>query len=509
MKKTSEHDAIRQFMERAARGDASPGRKMKYDPKLKRFVVVDEADTTADDLPEVTPEDLQSFAAPQVVLHETPLRAALAAATGDYALVALEDRDEGDVWIVSGAPGNRVAIIGQPEREVKTYRGLGIPKKDAESAKLVVMIGDDGLQAMELDGTRVGDPVPVRVVPSAVDLFHRTRGLYETDALAEKKVGVIGVGSGGSFIVRELVKAGVGHFVLVDHDRMEIGNVCRHECGLSDVGRLKVHAVRDLILDRNPHAEVTALSLKVDGSTLGQIEEAMADVDLLIVATDNRASRLLLNRLAIKLDKPAFFAAVFRRAYGGQVLRVIPGLTPCYQCFVDALPEAMEDQEISSPETADAIAYSDRPVAIEPGLSTDILPVALQVAKLSILELLGPDTTFAHLRDELVTPLFLWLNRREPGTDYEHLVAFENNVDGMSVLRWYGIYLPRNTACPTCGAYESGMLEHVGVEVEDEDVAAFRAGAQDATAKANKAPAKANKAPAKANKAPAKAKAQG
>ena len=36
-------------------------RKMKYDPKLKRFVVVDASDTTADDLPEVTPEDLQSF----------------------------------------------------------------------------------------------------------------------------------------------------------------------------------------------------------------------------------------------------------------------------------------------------------------------------------------------------------------------------------------------------------------------------------------------------------------
>jgi len=61
MGKSSEHNAIRDFMEKAASGKDTGGRKMKYDPKLKRFVVVDEADAEADDLPAVTPEDLQSF----------------------------------------------------------------------------------------------------------------------------------------------------------------------------------------------------------------------------------------------------------------------------------------------------------------------------------------------------------------------------------------------------------------------------------------------------------------
>jgi len=61
MAQQSDHNAIREFMERAAKGDDLAGRKMKYDPKLKRFVVVDAGDATADDLPAVTPEDLQSF----------------------------------------------------------------------------------------------------------------------------------------------------------------------------------------------------------------------------------------------------------------------------------------------------------------------------------------------------------------------------------------------------------------------------------------------------------------
>ena len=63
MAKRSDHNAIREFMEKAASGQDTGGRKMKYDPRLKRFVVVDQEDAEADDLPAVTPEDLQSFGA--------------------------------------------------------------------------------------------------------------------------------------------------------------------------------------------------------------------------------------------------------------------------------------------------------------------------------------------------------------------------------------------------------------------------------------------------------------
>ena len=55
------HESIRDFMAREASGEGNTGKSMKYDPKLKRFVIVDEDDQTADDLPPVTPEDLQSF----------------------------------------------------------------------------------------------------------------------------------------------------------------------------------------------------------------------------------------------------------------------------------------------------------------------------------------------------------------------------------------------------------------------------------------------------------------
>jgi molybdopterin/thiamine biosynthesis adenylyltransferase len=277
--------------------------------------------------------------------------------------------------------------------------------------------------------------------------------VFETDVLRDREVAILGVGSGGSFIALELAKAGVGRFTLIDHDRVEVGNVSRHACGLRDVGRLKVNAIAEMIADRNPSARVNALPLRIDGGSFGDVLAACDRADLVICATDNRESRLLANRIGVLTGKVVMFGAVFRRAYGGQVLRVVPGLTPCYQCFIDSLPTPFEDQEINDAAAAAAIAYSDRPVAVEPGLSSDVLPVALMMVKLAILDLLrGRPSTLDSLRADLVAPLLLWINRRERGTDYARMSPMEDGIDGMSVLRWYGVALPRHTGCPACGA---------------------------------------------------------
>ncbi len=81
------------------------------------------------------------------------------------------------------------------------------------------------------------EPRSVQAVPIREELFSRVYGLYETSVLAAKTALIIGVGSGGSTIALELVKAGVGNFILVDPDRIEVVNVVRHLCGLSDLGR--------------------------------------------------------------------------------------------------------------------------------------------------------------------------------------------------------------------------------------------------------------------------------
>jgi hypothetical protein len=116
------------------------------------------------------------------------------------------------------------------------------------------------------------------------------------------------------------------------------------------------------------------------------------------------------------------------------------------------LPEVDKDKEISSREQADHYSYTYGDGPIEPGLSTDIAPVSIMVVKLVIQELLkGTETTLASLNDDLVAPLFLWLNRRESGTLYEKLKPLEFNISGMHILRWYGMAMERHPECPVCG----------------------------------------------------------
>lgn len=366
--------------------------------------------------------------------------------------------DDGDLVRVTAEPGEGALIVG--EAGVASAPGRG---------PVVCALVDGEIRCFAPGGR----PLEVTVLPERADVFDRVRGVFETDVLRERSVAVLGLGSGGSVILRELARSGVGRFLLVDHDRIEIGNVCRHESGLSDVGRRKTAAAAGMVLDRNPAAEIRTLPLKIGGDTLDELSAEIArfGADVVVCATDNRTSRLLVNRMCVLAEIPALYAGVFRRAYGGQVLRYLPGLSPCYQCFVSALPGMAADREVSSREDAQAIAYSDRPVAVEPGLASDIAPIALLVAKLTVQELLsGTPTTLDSLDEDLVAPLYLWLNRREPGTEYADWPPLATGVDEMSVLRWYGIELPRDEACSTCG---STAVE--GVPADAIDLSAFRA----------------------------------
>jgi hypothetical protein len=132
------------------------------------------------------------------------------------------------------------------------------------------------------------------------------------------------------------------------------------------------------------------------------------------------------------------------------------------------LPDKAGDEEISNREQAEGLGYTDRPVPIEPGLAIDIEAVCLMGAKIVLQALLkGTETTLRSLDDDLVAPWYLWLNRRELGTQYEKLDPLQFNVDGMHILRWYGIDVKRHPGCPTCGDFESDFAKRMGIQLPD------------------------------------------
>src|SRR6202041_1177357 len=115
----------------------------------------------------------------------------------------------------------------------------------------------------------------------------RRSGILETTVLADTSVLFIGLGTGGAHAALELAKCGVGRFALVDRDRLSAGNVVRHPGGISQVGRLKVNVVADLIHDKNPDAKVSTYPFDLTFSNQDQLRQLVAESDVVICGTDN------------------------------------------------------------------------------------------------------------------------------------------------------------------------------------------------------------------------------
>jgi hypothetical protein len=169
----------------------------------------------------------------------------------------------------------------------------------------------------------------VQVIPIREELFSRFGSLLETDKIADKQVLVIGLGSGESPVVQYLVQSGVMHFDLMDHDRLEVGNISRHILTLADVGRYKTRGMRDFILSKNPCAEVRTWEERASGDNLDLLRRLIREADLVLAGTDNRISKLIINRICVEEQTTCIFGSAFTRAHGGQVIRVRPGKSLC------------------------------------------------------------------------------------------------------------------------------------------------------------------------------------
>lgn len=71
--------------------------------------------------------------------------------------------------------------------------------------------------------------------------------------LRNKTVLIVGIGGVGGYVTESMVRAGIGHLILVDFDTVDITNINRQLIALhSNIGKKKVDAYKERILDINP-----------------------------------------------------------------------------------------------------------------------------------------------------------------------------------------------------------------------------------------------------------------
>lgn len=313
--------------------------------------------------------------------------------------------------------------------------------------------GDVKKKGIIFDGNEFKD-ADVKYVPTKSELYTRSKGLLEVDALEKKKVLIVGLGSGGSSIAVELAKSGVGYFTLVDYDRLELHNIARHICGVNELGRLKTNAVRDAILLKNPYAQIKTYDFNINDNK-NIIEQEIIEADLIIAATDELKSRFLLNELILKYKKTGLFGRAVTRAEGGDVLRVRPG-GPCYACLkggtwynhADEISDIRKAREFQ--QRWQYMSDEDVHSMVQAGLSSDIAPINNMMVKLALLELSrGTNCEITSLDDELTYDYYMWVNRRE--NHYKNLAPFNSHEKKLPcILRWMGVKLAKDSECMVC-----------------------------------------------------------
>lgn len=156
-------------------------------------------------------------------------------------------------------------------------------------------------------------------------------GAEGQQALLSARVLIIGMGGLGSPVAMYLAAAGVGHLVISDFDEVDLSNLQRQIAhGQSDIGRAKVDSARDRMLDLNPDITVSALNQKLEGEAL---HEQVRLADVVVDASDNFASRYLLNEVCVAQSTPLVSGAAIRMDGQVSVFMNRQAGGPCYRCL--------------------------------------------------------------------------------------------------------------------------------------------------------------------------------
>jgi molybdopterin/thiamine biosynthesis adenylyltransferase len=197
---------------------------------------------------------------------------------------------------------------------------------------------------------------------------------------------LIGCGSVGSLVALELAKAGVGRFLLIDNDILGYHNICRHQCGIYDVGKYKTEAVKERILQINPFAKVVIQNMIVQEVPLSVFDKFCDKDTIVIGGADNREGDLYANQIAKEIGMPLMSIGCWERAFAGEIFYCLPDGMPDYSDFMWAIGDtsgrATQNHKFYTNEEDLARA------TFEPGISADINFVTIIAVKL-VLDILN------------------------------------------------------------------------------------------------------------------------
>ena len=238
------------------------------------------------------------------------------------------------------------------------------------------------------------------------EVFSRVPEAYDLEAMTTARGVIVGVGGAATF-AEHLVRCGVGEIVLIDPDRVEAVNVPTQQVYLSDVGRTKVEAIADRLVDISPTVAVMTVPARLqelDRTTLRWLlhrplrhdEPYFPRATLLCGFTDSFWAQAETARIALEEGVPFLAAQVYERGRAAEIVFVAPGRTEaCHRCILGARYEAHLHGFVNDVGTAASPLYA-----------TERLNATKALVAVAMLHALHPDADPSHPAVDFYSSLF-------------------------------------------------------------------------------------------------------
>jgi sulfur-carrier protein adenylyltransferase/sulfurtransferase len=148
-----------------------------------------------------------------------------------------------------------------------------------------------------------------------IERYARQISVPEIGAAGQSRLGqtsvlVVGAGGLGNAVLQYLSAAGIGHLIIVDHDRVEESNLHRQPLYRTrDLGSLKAPAARDALLETNPGTRIQAVSERL---TPANAQALVSAADVVVDAADSFAVTYILSDECRRTGKALISASVLR-----------------------------------------------------------------------------------------------------------------------------------------------------------------------------------------------------
>ena len=156
-------------------------------------------------------------------------------------------------------------------------------------------------------------------------------GIEGQQQLQDAHVVIMGIGGLGSPAAMYLAAAGVGTLTLVDFDIVDSSNLQRQIVhNTNSIGDSKVVSAKTTLLALNPETNIHCIDKEL---TLDELESLITGVSCVIDATDNFATRFLINRACVTQKVALISAAAIQFEGQISVFDLRQESSACYACL--------------------------------------------------------------------------------------------------------------------------------------------------------------------------------